>query len=816
MIGQTFAHYRILDKLGHGGMGVVYAAEDMKLGRRVALKFLPAELSKNPHALERFRREARAASSLNHPNICTIHDIAEHEGQVFLVMELLEGQTLREAIAQRALPLDSLLDIGTQLADALEAAHKKGIVHRDIKPANIFLSLHGSAKLMDFGLAKVSAEDASPGKSPETLNGGARGSDALGVGTTEEALTTPGIAMGTVAYMSPEQARGEVLDARTDLFSFGAVLYEMATGRIAFPGPTSAVVFHAILVNTPQAPSSINPILPVKFDEIVSKALEKDRTLRYQSAAEIGADLRRLKRDSDTARIQISSKSPQLATPAARNNKLRMGLLAAMLSIVVALGLAFLFIARRSSENTMDSVAVLPFVNATGNADTEYLSEGITQGLINTLSRLPNVKVVSLISAYRYKGKSIDPPQVARELGVHTILTGRMVQQGANFSISAELVDAEHDRQMWGKQYQRKLSDVDTLQSEITHDISDYLKMSLSGAQKSRMAQRSTENSEAYQLYLQGRFFWNRRTAGGANKSIEYFQQAIAKDPNFALAYSGLADSYYSLARNSAALSPKEAGAKARQAAEKAIEIDASMGQAHASLGLVLLTFDWDFAGAEREFKRAIELDPAYPYVHIWYAELLDTTGRYQQSITEAHKAVELEPFTPILRYNLAFSLLLCSQFEGSELEFNKLLEMDPNFPLVHYGLAEIMMHQKRFDQAVSEMEKMVRSYPESSYYRGFFGYALARAGKIEEARKILGELTEEAKTKYISWLGVAYIYAGLDEENLSFAALELAYQQGDTRIDTLRARANLVPAWKADPRFADLLKRIGLPPLDK
>ncbi len=815
MIGQTFAHYRILDKLGHGGMGVVYAAEDQKLGRRVALKFLPAELSKNPHALERFRREARAASSLNHPNICTIHDIAEHDGQIFLVMELLEGQTLREAIAQRALPLDSLLDIGIQLTDALEAAHKKGIVHRDIKPANIFLSLHGSAKLMDFGLAKVSAEDASPGQGPETLDGGVRGSDSMGVGTTEEALTTPGVAMGTVAYMSPEQARGEELDARTDLFSFGAVLYEMATGHIAFRGSTAAVVFHAILETTPKAPSSINPSLPAKFDEIVSKVLEKDRALRYQSAAEIGADLKRLKRDSDTARIQISSKSGPVMTTAPRNNKLRMGLLAAMLSIAVVLGLTFLFIAKRSSENTMDSVAVLPFVNATGNADTEYLSEGITQGLINTLSQLPNVKVVSLISAFRYKGKSIDPPQVARELGVHTILTGRMIKQGDTFSISAELVDAEHDRQMWGKQYQRKLSGVDTLQSEIAHDITDYLKMNLSGAQKSRMAQRSTENSEAYQLYLQGRYYWNRRTAMGTSKSIDYFQQAIAKDPNFALAYSGLADSYISLARNSATLSPKEGAAKTRQAAEKAIELDPSLGEAHASLAMDLMVFDWDFASADREFKRAIELNPTYPYAHNWYSELLYSTGRSEDSVVEARKSVELEPFTPILRHNLGLALMYVNQYGEAEKEFNKVIEMDPNFPLVRYGLAEVLIHQGKLEQAVSEMEKMARYYSESSFYRAVLGYTLARAGKIEEARKILGELTEEANSKYVSWLGIAYIYVGLNEEDHSITALELAYQQGDSRMNTIRARSVSVPAWRADPRFSDFLKRMGLPPLE-
>jgi serine/threonine protein kinase/Tfp pilus assembly protein PilF len=782
---------------------VVYAAEDLKLRRHVALKFLPDELNQNPQALERFRREARAASALNHPHICTIHEIGEHEGKTFLVMELLEGETLKQRIASRALPTEALLDLGVQIADALDAAHKKGIVHRDIKPANIFMTARGQAKLMDFGLAKLSADGAIPGVTVGSMEGV----------TTEEALTSPGIAMGTVAYMSPEQARGEEIDARTDLFSFGAVLYEMATGRVAFSGPTSAVIFHAILERTPPNPSAANSNLPPRFDEIVSKALEKDRALRYQSAAEIGADLKRLKRDSDTARVTAASAAISKPTPSARSPKLRMGVLAVGLSLAVVLALALLFGIKREKEISVDSVAVLPFVNATGNPDVEYLSEGITQDLVHTLSQISSLRVVSLMSVYRYKGKNIQPQAVAQDLGVHTILTGRMVQQGDTISISTELIDAEHDRQIWGKQYQRKLTDVTSLQPDITRDIAENLKLKLSGAQQNIVAQRPTQNSEAYQLYLQGRFYWNRRTAGGVNKAIDYFQQAIAKDPNYALAYTGLADSYYSLARNSAALSPKEAGAKARQAAEKALELDPVLGEAHASFGNVLLIFEWDFAGAEREFKRAIDLNSAYPYARQWYAELLYATGRYEESIQENRKAVALEPFTPILQVNLGLSLMFAKQLAQSEQQFRKTLDMDPNYPIAHYGYAQILILQKRFDEAVTEMEKASQSMPESSYYRGYLGYAYAKAGKTAEARKILGELIEAARTKYISWLGIADIYAGLGEKDHAFAALELAYQQGDTRMDGLRARAELDSYWTTDPRYVQLLKKIGLPP---
>jgi serine/threonine protein kinase/tetratricopeptide (TPR) repeat protein len=753
MIGQTVSHYRILEKLGGGGMGVVYKAEDTKLGRLVALKFLPESFFEDRRSVERLQREARAASALNHPHICTIHDIDEHDGRPFIVMELLEGQTLKRRIAGQALPTDQVANLGMQTAEALEAAHAKGIVHRDVKPPNIFVTARGDVKVLDFGLAKLVESS----------------SDLM---VPMESLTETQAVAGTLPYMSPEQLRGSRVDARTDIYALGVVLYEMATGCRPFREELSTQLVDDILHKSPPMPGRLNPDLSPKLEDIILKCLEKDPENRYQSVTELRVDLRRLTESSKVA--------PGLPPPPPRRRyAVTVAAISAILLAGVLVGLnvggwreRFL---KGAEPNHIESLAVLPLENLSGDPQQDYFADGMTEAVITEVAQISELKVTSRTSVMQYKHTKKSLREIAKELGVDALLEGAVQRSGGRVAITAQLIQASTDRHLWAKSYEREMSDVLALEREVAQNVAEEVGVQLGSSQQAYVAAARTVNPESHEDYLLGLHYLRSGTREGTEKAVEYFQAAVAKDPKDALSYARLAEAYRGL--SSLYMAPLDAMPKAKAAAVRALELDETLAESHASLGVAKLFYDWDWPGAEREFRRALELNPSLVEAHLGEATYLATVGRFDDALAEDKLALSLDPASPRARVASLSHSYLARRFDRTIEECRKTIELAPNVGTPHVIMGMVLSNEDRFADAIVEAQNGARLSGSPSHL-AMLGYVYARAKNRTEANKVISLLAEESKKRYVCSFDVAGIYVGLGEPDRAMQWLEKAYNE--------------------------------------
>ena len=790
--GKSLGPYTILELLGSGGMGEVYLAQDSRLGRRVALKLLPDHFVTNEERLRRFRQEARAASALNHPNIITIHEIGEAETTHYIVTEFIEGETLRTLLSRNGIELVRALDIATQTASALAAAHVAGIVHRDIKPENIMLRLDGYVKVLDFGIAKLMPEGSAPsmGKSFET---------------------SPGLIVGTAHYMSPEQAQGLKVDERTDIWSLGVVLYEMLTGQLPFKGRTPSHTIVSIVEQ--QVPPLVRgPGAPVELERILMKALNKNPEKRYQTIKEMLVELRMLQRDLDSGVRANTTQEIAKAHTSSVQSFLRV-VKPHWLTAIVALSVLLVTIAviayfTRSNKKSINSLAILPFVNATSDPNTEHLSEGITESLINNLSQVPTLRVMARSTVFSFNRQNVDSRKVGSDLGVDAVVTGRVTQLADTLVIQVDLVDVSSGAQIWGERFNRKLTDVVTMQEEISREISEKLHLRMTDEERSRVSKRHTINAEAYQSYLKGRYHWNKRTQEGLRKSIEYFTEALERDPTYAQAYAGMADSYNTLARFNF-LRPQEAYPKARAAVTKALEIDETLAEAHSSLAVVKMDYEWDLPGAEREFKRAIELNPSYASAHQWYGLLLMSRGQTEQALAETKRAQQLDPLSLIVDMGLGGLYIYARRFDEAIAYLEKVRELHPEAFQPDSNLSYVYEIKGMRDEAVASYLKSRTLAGDSAERIAALKTAYAVSGWKGYLQKRVDEMKEHARQKrYISPFSVALIYAQMGEKNQALAWLEKTYEERNYRLLFIKVDARL-DSLRSEPRFLELVKRI-------
>jgi len=832
LTSERIGRYRIIRELGVGGMGRVYLGLDEQLNRQVAVKLLSNYDASEAERMQRFRQEAKAAAALNHPNIAHIYEISEDKDTNFIAMEFVDGETLRERIRAKS-DLKTLLKLLLQVAEGLAKAHAIGIVHRDLKPDNIMITHDGYAKILDFGLAKLLEPAA---RRPDRAKGPGSSENVTAIMPVQHSL--PGVVMGTVGYMSPEQAQAKPVDQRSDIFSFGCILYEVATGRKPFAGDSVIETLHKIVYEPAPSITDLNPSASPELQRVIRKCLAKEPEKRYQTIRDTANDLEELigemKGVSDIERSVAPSTNATASGANITDDKLlgvttasvsephlssaeylvsgikqhRLAVVIAFLVIVLGgVGLS-LYLKGGNTEGAIQSIAVLPFQNRSAEADTEYLSDGLSESLIYRLSQLPNLKVSPTSSVFRYKGKEIDPVKVGQELGVAAVLSGRIVQRGDNLTISAELLDVHNNRILWGEQYDRKMSDLLATQREIAREIVEKLRVRVSGKEQ-ELGKHYTEDNEAYQLYLKGRFYWNKRTIEASDKSIEYFNQAIDKDPGFALAYAGLANCY--VVRNYPQ-PPREKMPKARAAAMRALELDETLAEAHTSLARVLALYDWDWPAAEKEFRRAIELNPRYEVAHEWYGGYFELMGRPDESIAERKKAQELDPLSLPINAELGLAFYFARDYDKAIEQFKKTLEMDPKFPLATDQLPTVYGQKGMYDQAIAEYQKgtMLRGDAEWSSPMAGLGYVYALSGKKKEAQAVLDELKQRSRQEYVPADSIALVYTALGEKDQAFAWLEKAYEERAFKMAWLKVE----PQWdslRSDPRFTDLLRRLGL-----
>ena len=796
--GTKLGPYEIVAPLGAGGMGEVYRAHDARLRRDVAIKVLPGRFAADPERLRRLKQEAQAAGGLNHPNILTIYDIGTHEGAPYIVSELLEGRTLRDLMKSGPIAARRALDFALQFAHGLDAAHARGIVHRDLKPENLFVTHDGRVKILDFGLAKL--RDDAAGAAPPS-------EEEITSLPTQHQGTAPGVVLGTLGYMSPEQVRGQPTDGRSDVFSFGAILFEMLTGARAFQRQTPADTISAILTKDPSdATPASGAGLPPGLDRLLRHCLEKEPSRRFQSAHDLAFDL-----ETMTGGHSVPAPAPAGRGRAGAGRRLALwGAVGAALVAALVAG-AYLLGRPSTSGTAIDSIAVLPFVNAGQDPDMEYLSDGITESLIQSLSQLPHLTVMSRNSVFHYKGKEVDAREAGQALKVKAVLTGRVLERGDTLSISAELVDVRDNSHLWGGQYGGRASDILSVQQEIARQISDNLRVKLTGEEKSRLSKRATEDNEAYQLYLKGRFFWNQR-GRGLLQAADYFDQALRRDPRYAQAHAGAADAASLLAFYGFE-SPREAFPKAKAAAARALEIDPSLGEAHATLGYIHLHYDWDLEAAEREFRRALELAPNHPPAHYWYGAVKLAQGDWDGAFAEFDKSLSIDPLSPFVNLQGGWMILRHGEIDRSIDAFRKGIELGPTMVIGHMLLGDALILRGRFEEGLAELREAVRLSDGDAWMKGSLAYGLGVSGDQEGARQLLRELLEgPTPAGFRRSYPIALAYAGLGDKDRAFEYLEKARQERDSLLAIVQGD-HLLDSLHADPRWVPYLRAIGLVP---